>query len=44
MRILNTLPNGVRLTHHNTLMILTKIVQKKMADFEHPTEWGKDGA
>ena len=44
LRILNTLPNGVRLTHHNTLMILTKIVQKKIADFEHPTLTGNAGA
>ena len=29
-RILNTLPNGVRMAHHNTLMILSNIMQKKM--------------
>ena len=30
MRILNTLPNGIRLVHHDTLMILSNIMQKKM--------------
>ena len=43
MLILNTLPNGVRLARE-TLMILSKIVQKKIADFEHPTLTGNAGA
>ena len=35
MWFLNTLPNGVKLAHE-TLMILSKIVQKKNENFEHP--------
>ena len=38
MWFLNTLPNGVRLTHE-TLIILSKIVQKNV-DYEYPTQKG----
>ena len=37
MRILNTLSNGVRLAHHNTLMILSNLMQNIFADYKHPT-------
>ena len=37
LRILNTLPVRGEEAHHNTLMILSNIMQKNIADFEHPT-------
>mgnify|MGYP004514043283 FL=1 len=36
MRILNTLPNGVRLAHHNTLIILSNLMQNIFADYKPP--------
>ena len=35
MRVLNTLPNGVRLAHHNTLIIPSNIMQKKSCQLPH---------